>query len=149
MQIVPISESDAKELAELDRQCFSVPWSEKSFADESKNNIAVYFVAKIDGKIAGYAGFWHVADEGDITNIAVLPEYRRQGIASKLLEQLVLEAKERKLELLTLEVRESNASAIALYERFGFEKIGQRKRFYTNPEEDALIMTLYFGGIYG
>ena len=148
MQILPILESDAKELAELDKKCFSVPWSEKSFEDESKNKIAVYYVAKIDEKIVGYAGFWHVADEGDITNIAVSPECRRQGIASKLLEQLIAEAKQRKLELLTLEVRESNVAAITLYERYGFEKIGKRKRFYTNPEEDALIMTLYFGGIY-
>lgn len=149
MEFVPIKPEYASDLAELDKKCFSVPWSEKSFADEAENKLAVYYIARENEKIVGYAGFWHVADEGDITNIAVSPERRRQGIGSKLLELLIKAAMQKKLALLTLEVRESNRAAISLYEHYGFQKIGKRKRYYTNPAEDALIMTLYFGGIYG
>lgn len=142
-------EGDTPELALLDRECFSVPWSEKSFQEEFKNKLAVYFIAEEKEKIIGYAGFWHVADEGDITNIAVAEAYRRAGVGGKLLGVLIKEAACRKLALLTLEVRESNTAAISMYERFGFKIIGKRKRYYSDPEEDALIMTLYFGGIYG
>ena len=149
MKIVPLCEEDAKALSELDKKCFSVPWSEKSFLDECKNKLAVYFVAKEDNDIVGYAGFWNVAGEGGITNIAVAPEKRRQGIAKAMLEKMISTAKELDLELLTLEVRQSNNAAISLYKSYGFEEIGKRKKFYTNPTEDALIMTLYFGGIYG
>lgn len=149
MKIVSMCAEDAKELAELDKEVFSVPWSEKSFLEEFENRLAVYYIAKEENKIIGYAGFWHVADEGDITNIAVKQEYRRKGIASCLIETIIKEADRRKLLLLTLEVRESNAAAIKLYEKFGFKIIGKRKRYYTNPAEDALIMTLYFGGTYG
>lgn len=144
-----MSEKDSAELARLDKRCFSVPWSEKSFAEESRNELATYFVAKEDNKIIGYAGFWHVADEGDITNIAVAPDYRKRGIGSKLLDILIKTAIERNLSLLTLEVRQSNCAAISLYESFGFQKIGSRKRYYTNPIEDALIMSKYFGGLNG
>ena len=149
MKIVPLCEADAKELSELDKKCFSVPWSEKSFFDESHNKLAVYFVAKEDGVIIGYAGYWNVAGEGCITNIAVIPEKRRMGIGKKLIEEMIKSAKELDLSLLTLEVRESNTAAISLYKSFGFEELGKRKNYYTNPVEDALIMTLYFGGIYG
>ena len=149
MKIVSMCAEDAKELAELDKEVFSVPWSEKSFLEEFENRLAVYYIAKEENKIIGYAGFWHVADEGDITNIAVKQEYRRKGIASRLIETIIKEADRRKLLLLTLEVRELNAAAIKLYEKFGFKIIGKRKRYYTNPAEDALIMTLYFGGTYG
>lgn len=148
-ELVSAGSSDAKGLAELDKQVFASPWSEKSFSDELNNEIAVYYVARDNGKIIAYAGFWHVADEGDITNIAVLPEYRRKKIASRLIEKMIKEAKKRSLTLLTLEVRCSNTAAIALYEKYGFKIIGSRKKYYTNPVEDAYIMTLYFGGIYG
>lgn len=148
MDILPMIEQDSEKLAQLDKECFSVPWSEKSFRDESKNELAVYYVAKEDNKIIGYAGFWHVADEGDITNIAVGKNFRRKGVGGLLVETLIKKAKELKLELLTLEVRKTNHSAISLYKKYGFETIGERKRYYSNPTEDALIMTLYFGGIY-
>ncbi len=148
MEILPMCKEDVSGLAELDRECFSVPWSEKSFFDESENKIAHYVVAKDKNRIIGYAGFWHVADEADITNIAVAKDLRRQGIGKKLLEEIIKKAKELKLSLMTLEVRESNCAAIELYKRYGFEEIGRRKRYYHDPVEDALIMTLYFGGIY-
>lgn len=149
MEIVRVCQEDAGELAELDKEVFSVPWSEKSFRDECNNSLAVYFAAREDNKIIGYAGFWHIADEGDITNIAVREKFRRRGVASLLIEEMIKEADKRKLSLLTLEVRKSNLPAIGLYNKFGFNVIGERKNYYTKPTEDALIMTLYFGGIYG
>lgn len=133
-----MTKNDAKELSELDKICFAVPWSEKSFREEAENNIARYFVAKEDGKIIGYGGFWCTVDEGQITNIAVLPQYRKRGIASRLLESIIAEAKE--FERLVLEVRESNSAAIALYEKFEFKKVGMRKNFYHSPTENAIIM---------
>lgn len=138
--------SDAGALARLDARCFSVPWSEQSFNDEAENPIAYYFVACAgDGEIIGYAGYWRVGDEADITNIAVAEHMRRRGIASELLERLIRLARGEGLALMTLEVRKSNAPARALYERFGFKALGERKSYYINPREDAVIMTLELG----
>lgn len=141
MEITLMKRGDAHEMAELDKKCFAVPWSEKSFLDEAENPLAVYFVARDDKNITGYAGFWNVAGEGDITNVAVLPEFRRQGIGSRLIEAIIKQAAELKLELLTLEVRRSNIAAQMLYSKYGFEVIGERKRYYSDNREDALIMT--------
>lgn len=132
---------DARELSELDKLCFDIPWSQKSFEDEAGNNLATYFTARDNGKIIGYAGFWSVSGEGDITNVAVLPEYRKKGIASKLIESVIKKSNELSLSLLTLEVRKSNFAAQNLYSKYGFEIIGERKRYYSDNHEDALIMT--------
>lgn len=137
MEIIKMVKEDAPELASLDKICFSVPWSEKSFADEAENPLAGYFVARKDGKIVAYGGIWLVADEGQITNIAVLPEYRKMGIASALLERLIDYAGEKSI---VLEVRESNLSAISLYEKYEFKKAGVRRNFYHSPTENAIIM---------
>ncbi len=138
MKITEMTEKHAAELANLDKICFSVPWSENSFREEAENPLAKYFVAEEDGKLIGYLGVWCVQDEGQITNIAVLPEYRRKGIASKLLEHLVCECKG--VSQLVLEVRESNSGALALYEKYGFKRVGMRKNFYHSPTENAIIM---------
>lgn len=140
MEITLMKRSDAHEMAELDKKCFAVPWSEKSFHDEAENLLAVYFVARIDKQIIGYAGFWNVAGEGDITNVAVLPEFRKQGVGSRLIEAVIKRAAELGLSILTLEVRRSNISAQMLYSKYGFEVIGERKRYYSDNREDALIM---------
>lgn len=132
--------ADVDFVAELDKKCFSIPWSRQSFAEEMENKIAVYFVATDTANIIGYCGFWQVSDEGDITNIAVLPEYRRKGIGGMLVERLIAEAHSMELELLTLEVRKSNIPAQALYKKYGFVQIGERKRYYSDNHEDALIM---------
>lgn len=139
--ITRMTENDVCEIAALDKKCFTLSWSEKSFRDELQNKLAVYFTAKKDGKCVGYAGFWNVSGEGGITNIAVLPEYRRQGIGSALLGELVKEARLLRLDLLTLEVRKSNFEAQGLYKNFGFDIIGERKRYYRDNGEDAFIMT--------
>lgn len=137
-----ICETDAKELALLDKECFSIPWSEESFLKESSNPLAEYIVARTDDKIVGYAGFWSVLGEGQITNIAVLKEYRRNKIAYKMLSSLIDRAKELKLGTLSLEVRESNIPAINLYLGMDFKKVGTRKNYYKNPTEDAVLMDL-------
>ena len=135
---------DVKQIAQLEKICFTVPWSEKSFNDEMQNKLAVYFVAVDDEKCIGYAGFWNISGEGDITNVAVLPQYRREGIGSMLISALIKEAISLNLVLLTLEVRKSNIAAQKLYEKYGFEKIGERKRYYSDNGEDAYIMTKSF-----
>ena len=140
MKIRRMTSNDVDAVAEMDKRCFSIPWSRQAFADEMENEIAVYFVAKEDSKVAGYCGFWQVADEGDITNIAVLPECRKQGIGSRLLQTMIAEAERLELVMLTLEVRKSNEPAKHLYAKHGFEPIGERKRYYSDNNEDALIM---------
>lgn len=149
MRISEIRKEDAASLARLDQLCFSVPWSEQSFREEAENSIAVYFLAWEGEMLLGYCGFWEVSGEADITNLAVHPEYRRGGIAKALLECAIREAKKRGLLLMTLEVRVSNAAAIALYEKYGFRRVGERKRYYSNPTENALIMTMDMGEMYG
>lgn len=129
---------DCAELAQLDKQCFAVPWSEQSFREETENKLATYILAKEDGKIAGYCGFWRVGDEVQITNIAVLPEYRRRGFAAAMIEEMLAESVGAKQ--FVLEVRESNTSAAALYEKYGFCAAGVRKNFYRDPVENGIVM---------
>ena len=135
---------DVPEIAALEKRCFTLPWSEKSFRDEMANKLAIYHVAKDNGACVGYAGFWNVSGEGDVTNVAVLPEYRRRGVGSSLVAEMVKTAESLRLELLTLEVRKSNVAAQKLYEKFGFEILGERKRYYSDNGEDAYIMTKTF-----
>lgn len=132
-----------KEIARLEKICFSTPWSEQTIADAFKTGTR-FFVAEKDNKILGYVGISAILDEGYITNVAVFPEARRQGVASALLETLFDFAKEKGLSFISLEVRESNISAISLYEKFGFKTEGKRKNFYSHPQENALIMTKRF-----
>lgn len=142
-EVKPIEYHHIKEIAELEKICFSTPWSEQTISDAFKTGTR-FFVAEKDNKILGYVGISAILDEGYITNVAVFPEARRQGVASALLETLFDFAKEKRLSFISLEVRESNVSAISLYKNFGFKTEGKRKNFYSSPEEDALIMTKRF-----
>ncbi|MBQ9598574.1 MAG: ribosomal protein S18-alanine N-acetyltransferase [Clostridia bacterium] len=144
IEITRMTMEDIPEIAALEKVCFKVPWSEKSFRDEMSNKLAIYHVAKDNGKCIGYAGFWNVSGEGGITNVAVLPEYRRQGVGSMLITEMIKTAETLELLLLTLEVRKSNLAAQALYGKYGFEIIGERKRYYSDNNEDAFIMTKTF-----
>lgn len=144
IEITRMTMEDVPEIAALEKVCFKVPWSEKSFRDEMSNKLAIYHVAKDNGKCIGYAGFWNVSGEGGITNVAVLPEYRRQGVGSMLITEMIKTAETLELLLLTLEVRKSNLAAQALYGKYGFEIIGERKRYYSDNNEDAYIMTKTF-----
>ena len=146
VKIVPMTADHLEELEKLERICFSRPWSRKMLAEELENQCAAFLVAEdsVSGRVLGYAGLMVVADEGYITNVAVFPEYRRQGIAAQILQVFVQFAEANRLAFLTLEVRPSNAAAIALYQGFGFEDVGRRKNYYDLPKEDALILTKYF-----
>ena len=146
VKIVPMTADHLEELEKLERICFSRPWSRKMLAEELENQCAAFLVAEdsVSGRVLGYAGLMVVADEGYITNVAVFPEYRRQGIAAQILQVFVQFAAANHLAFLTLEVRPSNAAAIALYQGFGFEEVGRRKNYYDLPKEDALILTKYF-----
>ncbi len=146
VKIVPMTADHLEELEKLERICFSRPWSRKMLAEELENQCAAFLVAEdsVSGRVLGYAGLMVVADEGYITNVAVFPEYRRQGIAAQILQVFLQFAEANRLAFLTLEVRPSNAAAIALYQGFGFEEVGRRKNYYDLPKEDALILTKYF-----
>ena len=146
VKIVPMTADHLEELEKLERICFSRPWSRKMLAEELENQCAAFLVAEdsVSGRVLGYAGLMVVADEGYITNVAVFPEYRRQGIAAQILQVFLQFAAANHLAFLTLEVRPSNAAAIALYQGFGFEEVGRRKNYYNLPKEDALILTKYF-----
>lgn len=134
--------SDADAIAIIEKECFSTPWSKKAIL-ESMDAGTFFYVATSNDKIVGYMGISKIAGEGYVTNIAVLPNYRRNGIGEKILQHVIKDSKQ--LDFISLEVRVSNSAAISLYEKLGFEKVGCRKRFYDNPQEDALIMTKNFG----
>mgnify|MGYP002740069643 CR=1 FL=1 len=146
IRIVPMTADHLDALEQMERTCFSRPWSRKMLAEELENQCAAFLVAEdsVSGRVLGYAGLMVVADEGYITNVAVFPEYRRQGIAGKLLDVFLRFARANHLAFLTLEVRPSNAAAIALYTRFGFREAGRRRNYYDLPKEDALILTRTF-----
>ncbi len=125
----------------IENLSFASPWSRRSFLYElTENKRAVYLVAELGGRIAGYIGMWVICDEGHITNLAVHPDFRRQGVGSRLLEELIVAAVARGVARMTLEVRVSNLGAQQLYANYGFETVGTRRRYYRDNNEDALIM---------
>ena len=145
MTPVRISQAHLRAVAELERSVFHAPWSEESL-QLLIGEQAVGFVI-MQGEIAAcYVGMLCVLDEGQITNVATHPDFRRQSLARRTLAALLDHAEQRGLATVTLEVRESNAAAIALYESFGFSTVGKRPRFYTHPSEAALIMSLTLSG---
>ena len=145
VRIVPVTADHLDEVAELERVCFTTPWSRNMLAEELDNYLSAFLVALDDNdKVAGYAGLQAVLDEGYITNVAVRPDCRRQGIAGKLLQIILDFVKGNHLAFLPLEVRASNYDAIALYGSRGFRSVGRRKNYYEHPREDAIIMTREF-----
>lgn len=145
VRVVPMTADHLDEVAELERICFSTPWSRNMLAEELDNLLSAFLVALDDqDRVVGYAGVQVVLDEGYITNVAVRPECRRQGIAARLLQVFLDFARANRLAFLTLEVRASNYDAIALYGSRGFRSVGRRKNYYEHPKEDAIIMTLEF-----
>lgn len=145
VRIVPMNADHLDEIAELERICFSTPWSRNMLAEELDNACSAFLVAEDDaGKVVGYAGLQVILDEGYITNVAVRPECRRNGIAGKLLQVFLDFGQANHLAFLTLEVRASNYDAIALYGSRGFRSVGRRKNYYEHPKEDAIIMTKEF-----
>ena len=136
---------DVPAIAELEKICFSDPWSENSIAGELNNPLSYWLVAEEDGVIAGYIGSQSVLDSADMMNIAVAPQYRRKHVGQMLVESLIEYLQTKKVIALLLEVRVSNAPAIALYEKIGFEQVGCRPGYYHNPREDAFILRKELG----
>lgn len=132
------------QVAELEKICFSDPWSENSITYELTNPLSLWLVAVEGDKVAGYVGSQSVMGESDMMNVAVHPDFRRQGVAEKLVLELVAALAKKDNHCLTLEVRASNVSAISLYEKLGFAQVGLRKNYYRNPKEDALILRKEF-----
>lgn len=140
MEIRLMCEADIPQLAELEKLCFSDPWSVSAFTYELKNPLSLWLVAAQQDKVLGYVGSQTVMDESDMMNIAVAAEYRRQGIGGQLVKELIGQLAERGSKSLSLEVRVSNESAIALYKKLGFQQVGRRPGYYRNPKEDAYIL---------
>jgi len=138
--IVKMESCHVPRIAHLETVCFHDPWSEKSIASELENPLSLWLVALEGEKVVGYVGSQSVLGWTDMMNVAVDPDYRRQGIGERLIAELIARLKAMGNECLTLEVRESNLGAIALYDKLGFREVGRRKNYYRNPREDALIL---------
>lgn len=140
----PLEREHLSSLAELEKICFSQPWSYQSLEEELSNDTACFFTALDGEKVIGYIGLFIVCESCFVSNIAVYPEYRRKGVATALIERACDCAQAHGTEFISLEVRRSNEQALALYRQLGFRKMGVRKNYYRNPPEDALIMTKLF-----
>ena len=128
----------------MEQQCFSVPWTHEQLMAQLSDFMHIFLAAEDEnGRAVGYAGLMYVLDEGYISNVAVSPDRRREGIADMLLTELYERAKAKKLSFLTLEVRESNIPAQSLYKKNGYTEVGRRKAYYSRPKEDAVLMTCF------
>ena len=137
-----MTEDDIDGVLEVEKESFSTPWTERLFYDEVRNPRTIYYVCCEDDEIIAYGGMWHVVDEGQITNVAVKKDFRKMGVGSKVLNELILWAKSHDIAVIGLEVRAGNENALLLYKKFGFEAVGKRKDYYKNPTEDAILMDL-------
>ena len=144
---------DVPAVALIEQECFSMPWSEKSFCDSISREDTIFLVCEEEltdcgtnspkvrgGRIVGYIGMYLSFEEGEITNVAVSSSYRKRGYGQRLIQAAKDKAADRNIKSILLEVRKSNASAVSLYRRNGFEQVGIRKNFYERPAEDAIIM---------
>lgn len=140
LRITEMEPQDVAEVGLLERQIFSVPWSEKGFLDSLQLPDTLYLVVREKERLVGYCGLFQSFDEADITNVAVAPGDRGRGVGRRMLEELLDRGRARGICRYTLEVRVSNKPAIHLYRKLGFESVGIRKNFYEMPREDAMIM---------
>ena len=140
IEITEMTSAHVAQVAELEKQCFSDPWSEKSIVAEVDNGLSLWLVALDGDAVVGYVGSQSVLGETDMMNIAVSPDYRRQQIGERLIVELISKLKAEGNHSLMLEVRASNSAAQLLYEKLGFVLVGRRPKYYRNPREDALIL---------
>ncbi|NLK73980.1 MAG: ribosomal protein S18-alanine N-acetyltransferase [Clostridiales bacterium] len=140
MIIRKMREEDLASVAEIEKMIFTEPWREEDFRKAIGDSNNLYLVAEQAGEIAGYCGYWGIAGEGNIYNVAVKDTFRRKGLGYRMLSELIRRGLDNNISAYTLEVRCSNTSAINLYERLGFINTGIRKDFYNKPKEDAVIM---------
>lgn len=145
-EIKRLSEDSAKAVSEIEKICFSHPWSEATVASEIKSSFADFFGAFCGDELAGYIGGRTIAGETEIFNVAVKPEFRRKGIAKALIEKFTEASRQKETQQIFLEVRTSNLGAINLYEKCGFVFCGIRKDYYDDPKENAILMRLAFDG---
>ncbi len=144
VKIVDTEPRHIDDILELEKRCFSVPWTREQLASQLPDDMHIFLAAEDErGCAIGYIGLMYVLDEGYISNVAVSPEHRRQGIADMLLNELRLRAQAKKLSFLTLEVRQSNVPAQNLYKKHGYTEVGLRKNYYGRPTENAVLMTLF------
>ncbi len=144
MKIQKLTERHIDGVLKIENECFSNPWSRESLISELNNPTSVFFAALEGEEVIGYIGMSAVIDEGYIFNVAVTKAQRHKGIGSALINGLLTHCKKNNFAFVTLEVRESNQKAVSLYSHFGFIKVGERKNYYRDPEENALLMTKYF-----
>ena len=140
IEYVVMTPDHVPQVAQLEKECFHDPWSEKSIGSELSNPLSLWLVAVDGQQLAGYVGSQSVMGEADMMNIAVSSQYRRMGIAQELVQRLVAALREKNVHSLTLEVRASNEPAKALYSKLDFRQVGCRPNYYRNPKEDALIL---------
>ncbi len=141
IKIVPLKKNNLDDVCEIEKLSLDTVWGKKQMEKELENKNAVYFCAENDGKTIGYIGLWNICGEGNITNVAVHPDFRKRGIGKLLVLEMIKYAKENKLLFLTLEVSEKNENAYELYKKCGFYESGRRKKYYHN-EFDAILMQL-------
>ncbi len=141
LEIGHMRESDLDSVMEIEQASFPTPWSRNAFLSEiTENRRACYLVARENGRVAGYVGIWIILDEGHVTNLAVHPDFRRQGIGEQLMLAIMAYARSRGARRITLEVRVSNLVAQNLYRKLGFVSVGTRPGYYHDNGEDAVIM---------
>lgn len=140
LDVRPALPDDLDELTALEQRWGDVHWSRAQFSQELAGAQSRLRVLRLDGKLCGFGGYWRVADEAQVTNLVVTPEYRRLGFGMHLLSALLEEACREHCRRATLEVRATNEAACGLYRKLGFRQVGQRSRFYVNPVDDALLM---------
>ena len=143
-EIKKMTADDAPLAAALEEKCFPFPWSEDAIREELENEKASFFSAFYGGKFVGHAGMISALGEGNVCNVAVDPSARRRGVGQALVKALISEGERRDLDVLMLEVRASNAPAIALYKKLGLIEVGRRKNCYSRPREDGLLFNYYY-----
>lgn len=144
MKIQKLTEQHIDGVLKIENECFSHPWSRESLISELNNPTSVFYAALEGEEVTGYIGMSAVMDEGYIFNVAVTEAQRQKGIGSALINGLLTHCKKNNFAFVTLEVRESNQKAVSLYSHFGFVKVGERKNYYRDPAENAILMTKYF-----
>ena len=144
MKIQRMTRQHLDGVLKIENECFSHPWTRENLENELNNPTSVFYAALENDEVIGYIGMSTVIDEGYIFNVAVTGNQRKKGIGSALISEIVTYCKKNGFMFVTLEVRQSNQKAISLYSHFGFIKVGERKSYYRDPEENAILMTKYF-----
>ncbi len=140
MTFRPMLEADLDQVVEIEKASMPSPWSKELFDEELKRAAAHYFVVEEDGKVAGYMGYWEAPQEAHIINLAIAPDFRNRGLGQEMMDHCLDYAAKRGAQLATLEVRQSNAAAQRLYEKCNFRVVAIRKKYYSDNQEDAIVM---------